>query len=85
MKVYILIEQVFTTTEEPYSEILGVYKNKYDAEKEKNKTIKENVENFNFVEDEQDNILQNHTIIFYQYQENWDNYIEYKIIKKEIK
>lgn len=82
MKVYVLIEQVFTQCENPYSEILGVYKNKTDAEQEQEKIIKDNIENFNFVLDKEK--YKHIKIIFCEFQENWDNYIEYKIIEKEV-
>lgn len=85
MKVYILLEQVFPQCEEPYSEILGVFQNREDAEKERQKTIQDNIDNFDFVRDENENKnILNSEIIFFGYQENWDNYIEYQIIEKEV-
>lgn len=85
MKVYILIEQVFPQCEASYTEILGTYKNLWQAEEEKQKAISDNVNNFDFVRDEEssDNIFAIDRI-FQGFQENWDNYIEYKIIKKEV-
>lgn len=80
MKIYILIEQVFLNCENPYFEVLGVFKDVKNAQIKQEKTINDNIKNYNFVIDEQDK-----NIIFLDYQENWDNYIEYKIIKKEIK
>lgn len=79
------MEEVYTTTEAPYFEVIGVYKNIKNALEEQEKLIKDNLENFDFVADE--NVckqFKNDTIIFYSHQENWDNYIEYKIIEKEI-
>ena len=83
MKVYVL---VFPQCENPYTEILGVYKTIEQAEEEQEKTIIDNIKNFDFVRDENaNNSFKNDTIIFFRYQENWDNYIEYRIIEKEIK
>ena len=85
MKIYILLEKVFPQCEAPYTEIIGVYKNINNAQKEQEKIINDNIENFNFVKDENaSKVFKNDTIIFYSYQENWDNYIEYKIIEKEV-
>lgn len=79
MKVYILIEQVFPQCESPYFEVLRTYQNPWQAEEEKQKAIQDNVNNFNFVIDEEDK-----NRIFLEFQENWDNYIEYKIIESEV-
>lgn len=85
MKIYILIEEVYTTTEAPYFDVIGAYKDIKEAKKEQEKSINDNLQNFGFVKDESPNEqFKNDTIIFYGYQENWDNYIEYKIIEKEI-
>lgn len=85
MKVYILIEQVFPTCEDSYTEVLGVYKNAQQAEEEKQKVIQENIENYNFVKDSENmkNIFATYRL-FLEFQENWDYYIEYKIIEKEV-
>ena len=87
MKVYILFEEVFGT-EEKYTEILGAYTTKEKAIEQLKKIIDNNIKHNNFVLDEMNNhkpeALQNHTIIFYDYQENWNNYIEYIIIEKEV-
>lgn len=79
MNIYILLEQVFEPCNESYINVLGAYKNEKDAETKQNETIQDNIKNFDFVLDEQSN-----TRIFQSYQENWNNYIEYKIIKKEV-
>jgi hypothetical protein len=79
MNIYILLEQVFEPCNESYINVLGAYKSKKDAETKQNETIQDNIKNFDFVLDEQSN-----TRIFQSYQENWDNYIEYKIIEKEV-
>lgn len=86
-KIYILYEEVFGT-DERYTEILGAYSTHKKACKELKNTIDENIKHHNFVLDEQDNckaeVFKNHTIIFYDYQENWNNYIEYIIVEKEV-
>ena len=82
MKVYILRE--FIKNEdcdgEPYLYIAGVYANKQLATAKMNKLINDNVDNYDFVIDEEDNHR-----LFYGTQENWDNYIEYDIIEEEVK
>lgn len=87
MEVYILLEEVFGT-DERYTEVLGTYTTQEKAFEELKKTINDNIKYCNFVLDEQNDckpeVLKNHTIIFYDYQENWNNYIEYIIIKKEV-
>ena len=86
MDVYILKENIFNynSGEKPTSQILGVYKNIKKAEEERQKEIENNIQNFGFVEDLQnDNIFIIKTI-FWSYQENWQNYIEYEIIKSEV-
>lgn len=88
MKVYVLLEQVCTIDQTPYSELIGVYKNKKDAQTQLEKTIQTNINEWDFVLDEENEykpeVFKNHTILFYEFQENWDNYIEYKIIEKEV-
>lgn len=87
IKLYVLFEEVFGT-EEKYTEILGVYSTMKEAIKEKEKAINDNIQHYNFVLDEENEfkpeVFKNHTIIFYGYQENWNNYIEYIIIEKEV-
>lgn len=87
MKIYILFEEVFGT-EEKYTEIIGAYTTKEKAIEELKKAIDDNIKHYNFVLDEQNEykpeVFKNHTIIFYDYQENWNNYIEYIIIEKEV-
>ena len=82
MKVYILIEQVYRIDTDNGAEIIGVYKDKTEAEKKQDKLIKYNVENWDFIEDKQEN--KNCKILFYLEDENWDNYIEYRIIESEV-
>ena len=86
MKVYILKENIYNfECADPSSNIIGVYKNIWHAEEERQQMISNNVNNHGFVRDEQksNNILGIETI-FYNYQENWKNYIEYEIIEKEV-
>lgn len=86
MKVYVLIEQG-EDFDGYYSEILGVYKEKQKAINNKEILIQDNIKNNGFVEDENanENILPDNTIIFYDYQENWNNYIEYIIQAIEVR
>lgn len=82
MKIYILQEFVYSTSDGTYANIIGAYKSKANAEKEQNKLIKDNIENYGFIRDEETHKT---TIIFLGFQENWDNYIEYEIIETELK
>lgn len=82
MKIYILKEFVYSTSDGTYSNILGAFKNKKDAEALQELTIKDNLENYGFVRDKETHKT---TIIFLGFQENWDNYIEYEIIETELK
>lgn len=82
MKVYILMEQVYRIDTNNNAEIIGVYKNKLLAEKKQNKLIRDNVENWDFIEDKQKN--ENCKRLFYLENENWDNYVEYRILEKEV-
>ena len=81
-KIYVLYEEVFPTCENAYTEIIGVYKNKEKAIQETKKIIKDNLENYDFVEDNESE--ENLKRIFLNIQENWDYYIEYHIIEKNI-
>ena len=85
MKIYILLEEVYPQCEAPYSEVIGAYRTIEAAQKEQENTIQDNIKNFGFVRDENaSECFKNDTIIFYDYQENWDNYIKYKIVEKEV-
>lgn len=86
MKVYVLIERIYNydSGEENTSYIDGVYSSKEKAMKKMQKEIKHNIKDFNFVEDTDNKITQNTKIIFYDYQENWQNYIEFEIIESEV-
>lgn len=81
MKIYILKEFIYSN-DGTYSNILGAFKNKNDAEALQELTIKDNLENYDFIRDEGTHET---TIIFLGFQENWDNYIEYEIIETELK
>ena len=48
------------------------------------KEIEHNMEEFNFVEDTENQLKELEKTIFYDYQENWQNYIEFQIIEKEV-
>ena len=86
MKVYVLIEKNYNyDCEDPTSEVVGIYKNIWKAETERQKLIQDNVNNFDFVRDSQNkNELLGTETIFYNYQENWNNYIEFEIVEKEV-
>lgn len=86
MKVYVLIERIFNydSGEENTSFVDGVYSSKEKAKEKMQKEIKHNIKDFNFVEDTDNKITQNTKIIFYDYQENWQNYIEFEIIESEV-
>ena len=84
MKIFILLETFYNydSGEEVKSVVIGAYKNKEKAIKELKKCVNDNVQNFGFVEDEQKKASTK--IIFWNYQENWNNYIEYEIIERTI-
>ena len=86
MKIYILLEKVFNYDgmENTDSYIDGVFKDLSDAKITMQNEIKNNIEEFNFVEDTDNKIKERKKIIFYDYQENWQNYIEFEIIEKEV-
>ena len=86
MKVYVLIERDYNydSGEENTSFVDGVYVTKEKAIKRMAEEIKNNIENFGFVEDA-DNVLYSDTkTLFWSYQENWNNYIEFEIIESEV-
>lgn len=86
MKVYVLIERIYNydSGEENTSYIDGVYNTKQKALDKMQEEIKHNINDFNFVEDTDNKITQNTKIIFYDYQENWQNYIEFEVIESEV-
>lgn len=81
MKIYILQEFGYSSCDETYADIIGAYTNKIDAEKKQNELIQDNIENYDFVRDEE---THKRPIIFFKFQENWDEYIEYNITETEI-
>ena len=85
-KVYILLEKVFNydAGENIDSCIDGVYNTKEKAIKQMQEEIKHNIEDFSFVEDTDNATKELNKILFYDYQENWQNFIEFEIIDKEI-
>ena len=86
MKVYVLVERIYNydSGEENTSYIDGVYNTKQKALDKMQEEIKHNIKDFNFVEDTDNKITQNTKIIFYDYQENWQNYIEFEVIESEV-
>ena len=85
-KEYILLEKVFNydASENIDSYIDGVYNTKEKATKQMQEEIKHNIEDFDFVEDIDNATKKLNKILFYNYQENWQNHIEFEIIEKEI-
>ena len=80
-RYYILVQKFYLNdTQENDFEIVGVYAKFTEAKEELEKIKKDNIENYGFVQDND-----NKWIIFQEYQENWNNYIEYNIIDKTIK
>ena len=86
MKVYVLIERIcnYDSGEENTSYIDGVYSSKEKAKEKMQEEIRHNIEDFNFIEDTDNRITENTKIIFYDYQENWQNYIEFEIVESEV-
>lgn len=83
-EIYILSQMIYNSCEETYSEILGAFSTYRSAENELLRIVKENVKDFNFVEDKECtlrcfDLKQIQTRLFYHHQENWDNYIEISI------
>lgn len=79
-RIYILVQKFYLNdTQENDFEIVGAYATFTEAKKEFEKLKNDNITNFDFVQDEE-----NEKIIFQGFQENWNNYIEYEIIDKII-
>ena len=87
MKVFVLIERIYNydSGEENTSWIDGIYYKKEDCKKRLNEEIKHNIEDFEFIEDTDNTLKEDYKILFYNYQENWNNYIELEIIEEEVK
>lgn len=87
MKVYILVERIYNydSGEENTSYIDGVYSAKQKAIDKMQEEIKHNLEDFGFIEDSDNATKENCRILFYDYQENWQNYIEFEIVESEVK
>ena len=92
-KVYILIQENYNilANENGASYIIGVYKNKNDAIKDLRKEINDDINNYDWVLDEIDDIkkfnVDNYGKIrlFYKYQDNWDFYYEISIQEQGLK
>lgn len=79
-KIYILVQKFYLNdTQENDFEIVGAYAKFTEAKEELEKIKKDNIENFGFVQD-----INDKWIIFQEYQDNWNNYIEYDIIDQII-
>ena len=86
MKVYVLLEKVFNYDgmENTDSYVDGIFKNLEDAKICMQDEIDNNIKEFDFVEDTDNEKKELEKIIFYEYEENWQNYIEFEIIEKEV-
>lgn len=86
MKVYVLLEKDYNYEgkDEINSFVISIHQNEENARKEMQEIINDNKQDFGFIEDGRNKIEKNHKIIFQAYQENWSNYIEFEIIKKEV-
>lgn len=86
MEIYILLEKVFNYDGMGNTDtyIDGVFKDLNDAKITMQNEIENNIKEYNFIEDTDNEIKELNKIIFYDYQENWQNYIEFEIIKKEV-
>ena len=87
-KIYILFENTSPLLASDCGcdtfEIIGIYKEKENAIKEKVNIIESYLKD-GYIIDEQDNgKTKDNTIIFWKHQENWNEYIEIIIQEKEI-
>lgn len=87
MKVYIVYQFGYNGSE--LMEILGVYSNIGEAKKVYLQNIEDNIKEYDFDYDEECkmfsiNDTHNMTRLFKGYQENWDNYLEIHIEKREV-
>lgn len=90
MKVYVVYQLGYTGSNE--LEILGVFKDLEKAKETYRFLIKDNIKNYDFVEDNEckytEELINGHcmTRLFGGgYQENWDNYLEIHIEQQEVK
>lgn len=86
MRIYVLIERIYNydSGEENTSWIDGAFYNKEDCKKKMQEEIKHNIQDFNFVEDADNKTKEDYKILFYNYQENWNNYIEFEIVEEDL-
>lgn len=89
MKVYVVYQLGYTGSNE--LEILGVFKDLEKAKETYRFLIKDNIKNYDFVEDNEckytEELINGHcmTRLFGGgYQENWDNYLEICIEQQEV-
>lgn len=85
-KVYVLMETDYNTEGDTavISEILSVCEDLEHAKKVMQEEMQRNIEDFEFVSDSDNEGKELSKILFWNYEENWDNYIEFNIIEKEI-
>ena len=83
-KIYILIQNSYNE-EGANSEIIQAFYNKEKAIQARQILIIDNITNYGFVKDEQNKSDNDKLItLFWDYQENWNDYIELEIIEKEV-
>lgn len=85
-KVYLLIETDYNTDGDLAvdNEILGIYEDLEHAKKVMHEEMQRNIEDYEFVSDSDNESKELSKILFWNYEENWNNYIEFNIIEKEI-
>lgn len=83
MEVYVLNYHNFGYDGD-YAECLGVFKDLKKAQNKMAKDIQDNIDNFDYVEDIETKDYENNKRLFYNCQENWNNYLEYSIEKMKI-
>lgn len=81
-EVYILKLKLFNYDSggEPSFIIGGVFENETDAIRTINEMVKE-AKSYGMAEDKDNSVYKNKKIVFFGYQENWNNYEEYEIEK----
>lgn len=79
--VYVLLEEdlEYDCGSIPWFGVLGVFGNLEEAKKLMEHKIRLLIENHGLVEDEENKNKDKNKILFQGYQENWNNYVEFKI------
>lgn len=79
MKLYVLKEEFFNIPNDDTGSNIEIYATMEEANKKKQELINDNITNYGFVVDSQDA-----NRLFYSYQENWNDYIEYTIEERDV-